>query len=107
MINGGGIPQSNPVLSQVYASSLRLPILVPSRKITGLGSAIFAFFAAAAFRSIEEGQDQICPFYTESSPQSQARQTYNETTSPRSFASSILNPHNRFKMAASSRCCPN
>ena len=46
VINGGGIPQSNPVLNQVYANVLGKPVLVPSGKVTGLGSAIFAFMAA-------------------------------------------------------------
>ena len=78
VINGGGIPQNNPVLNQVYANVLGLPVLVPSRKVTGLGSAIFAFLAAGAFRSIEEAQEKICPPYTEFSPQPEARETYDE-----------------------------
>src|SRR5579864_1071306 len=41
VINSGGIPQNNPVLNQVYANVLRRPVLVPSRKITSLGSGIF------------------------------------------------------------------
>jgi L-ribulokinase len=45
VINGGGIPQSNPVLNQVYANVLGRPVLVPSGKVTGLGSAIFTFMA--------------------------------------------------------------
>src|SRR6202023_1550000 len=61
VINGGGIPQSNPVLNQVYANVLGRPVLVPSGKVTGIGSAIFAFLAAGAFKTIEEAQKQICP----------------------------------------------
>jgi ribulose kinase len=77
-INGGGIPQNNPVLNQVYANVLGRPVLVPSSKVTGIGSAIFAFLAAGTFRSIEECQDQICPAYTEFTPQPEEREIYDE-----------------------------
>src|SRR5206468_12674633 len=43
VINAGGVPQSNPVLNQVYANVLGRPVLVPSKSVTSLGSAIFAF----------------------------------------------------------------
>ena len=49
VINGGGVPQNNPVLNQVYANVLNRPVLVPAGKVTGLGSAIFALLAAGAF----------------------------------------------------------
>jgi L-ribulokinase len=78
VINGGGIPQNNPVLNQVYANVLGRPVLVPSSKVTGIGSAIFAFLAAGTFRSIEECQDQICPAYTEFTPQPEEREIYDE-----------------------------
>src|SRR5579864_2394965 len=58
VINSGGIPQQNPVLNQIYANVLRRPVLVPSKKVTSLGSAIFAFLAAGAFKSIEEAQQK-------------------------------------------------
>ena len=61
IINGGGIPQKNPVLNQVYANVMGKPILVPKGDVTSLGSAIFAFLAAGTFRSIEEAQDRLCP----------------------------------------------
>ena len=61
VINGGGIPQNNPALNRVYANVLGRPVLVPSSKVTGLGSAIFAFLAAGAFKTIGEAQDKICP----------------------------------------------
>jgi sugar (pentulose or hexulose) kinase len=41
---GGGIPQSNLVLNQIYANVLGKPVLGPSSKVTGIGSAIFAFY---------------------------------------------------------------
>jgi L-ribulokinase len=61
IINGGGIPQKNAVLNQVYANVMGKPILVPGGDVTSLGSAIFAFMAAGAFKSIEEAQERLCP----------------------------------------------
>jgi L-ribulokinase len=78
VINGGGIPQSNPVLNQVYANVLGKPVLVPSSKVTGLGSAIFAFLAAGTFRTIEEAQQSVCPAHTTFTPQADARDTYED-----------------------------
>ena len=63
VINGGGIPQKNAVLNQVYANVLGKPVLVPEGDVTSLGSAIFAFLAAGAFQTIEEAQDALCPAY--------------------------------------------
>jgi L-ribulokinase len=63
IVNGGGIPQKNPVLNQVYANVMNKPILVPKGDVTSLGSAIFAFLAAGTFKSIEEAQDKLCPGY--------------------------------------------
>jgi L-ribulokinase len=76
VINGGGIPQNNPVLNQVYANVLGRPVLVPSSKVTGIGSAIFAFLAAGAFASIDEAQGKICPSYTVYEPQAEALPVY-------------------------------
>src|ERR1019366_7785025 len=61
IINGGGIPQKNETLNQVYANVMGKPILVPKGDVTSLGSAIFAFMAAGAFPTIEAAQDQLCP----------------------------------------------
>jgi L-ribulokinase len=63
VINGGGIPQKNPRLNQVYADILGLPVLVPQSDVTSLGSAIFAFLAAGSFPTIEQAQDALCPSY--------------------------------------------
>src|SRR6059058_5382583 len=49
VINSGGIPQNNSVLNQVYANVLGRPVLVPSKSVVSLGSAIFAFLAAGIF----------------------------------------------------------
>ena len=61
IINAGGIPQKNEVLNRVYANALGRPVLVPTKSVTSLGSAIFAFMAAGTFKSVEEAQDKICP----------------------------------------------
>src|SRR5271157_95245 len=78
IINGGGIPQKNPVLNQVYANVLGKPILVPKGDVTSLGSAIFAFLAAGTFRSVEEAQDALCPGYAVVVPQPECAATYRE-----------------------------
>ncbi|MGA3161769.1 MAG: ribulokinase [Terracidiphilus sp.] len=76
VINGGGIPQSNPVLNQVYANVLGRPVLVPSSKVTGIGSAVFAFLAAGTFKTISEAQDKICPPHKVYEPEKSAQKVY-------------------------------
>jgi L-ribulokinase len=78
VINGGGIPQKNDVLNQVYANVLGLPVLVPSKSVVSLGSAIFAFLAAGAFRTIEEAQQKICPPHKVYEPAQSERLVYNQ-----------------------------
>ena len=78
VINSGGIPQKNQVLNQIYANVLRRPILVPSREVTSLGSAIFAFLAASAFKSIEEAQQRICPPHNVYQPQPDTKSAYDQ-----------------------------
>lgn len=63
VINGGGIPQKNAALNRVYANVFNKPVLVPAQEVTSLGSAIFAFMAAGAFKSIDEAQAALCPTY--------------------------------------------
>jgi L-ribulokinase len=60
VINGGGVPQNNPVLNQVYANVLGKPVLVPDGIPTSLGSGIFALLAAGAFATVEEAQASMC-----------------------------------------------
>ena len=76
VINAGGIPQKNDVLNRVYASVLGCPVLVPSKSVVSLGSAIFAFLAAGTFRTIEEAQDRICPLNKVYEPDVAAQRTY-------------------------------
>jgi L-ribulokinase len=78
VINGGGIPQKNAVLNQVYANVLRKPILVPKGDVTSLGSAIFAFLAAGTFRSVEEAQAALCPGHSTVEPQAEEAEVYGE-----------------------------
>ena len=78
VINAGGIPQKNDVLNQVYANVLERPVLVPSKSVVSLGSAIFAFLAAGTFKTIEEAQDRICPSYRTFLPDDSAQRTYGQ-----------------------------
>src|SRR5580765_1385533 len=76
VINAGGIPQKNDVLNQVYANVLGRPVLVPSKSVTSLGSAIFAFLAAGIFKSVDEAQDKICPSHKIFHPDPAAKPVY-------------------------------
>ena len=78
VINGGGIPQKNEALNRIYANVLNKPILVPQSEVTSLGSAIFAFLAAGAFRTIEEAQDKLCPKYRTLQPDPASASVYEE-----------------------------
>jgi L-ribulokinase len=78
VINAGGIPQKNEVLNRVYANVLGRPVLVPTKSVTSLGSAIFAFLAAGTFKTIEEAQDKICPPYRVFEPDRAEQRVYDE-----------------------------
>ncbi len=76
VINAGGIPQNNTVLNQVYADVLNKPVLVPDSPPTSIGSGIFAGVAAGVFRSIQEGQDRMCPRHRVYTPDAQSAAVY-------------------------------
>jgi L-ribulokinase len=76
VINAGGIPQKSNVLNQIYANVLGRPVLVPSKSVVSLGSAIFAFLAAGTFKTVEEAQDKVCPAHTVFSPEPGAKKVY-------------------------------
>ena len=76
VINAGGIPQKNNVLNQVYANVLGRPVLVPSKSVVSLGSAIFAFLAAGTFQTVDQAQDKICPDHAVFAPEPPAQKTY-------------------------------
>jgi L-ribulokinase len=78
VINAGGIPQKNEVLNRVYANVLGRPVLVPTKSVTSLGSAIFAFLAAGTFKTIEEAQDKICPQYRIFEPDQSEQRVYED-----------------------------
>jgi L-ribulokinase len=78
VINAGGIPQKNDVLNQVYANVLERPVMVPSKSVVSLGSAIFAFLAAGTFKTIEEAQDKLCPSYRTFPPDEPAQRVYDQ-----------------------------
>ncbi|HEY3838328.1 MAG TPA: ribulokinase [Bryobacteraceae bacterium] len=78
VINGGGIPQRNETLNRVYANVLNKPVLVPKSDVTSLGSAIFAFLAAGTFKTVEEGQDALCPDYRTVAPEPESAGVYEE-----------------------------
>ena len=79
IVNGGGIPQKNPVLNQVYANVMGKPILVPKGDVTSLGSAIFAFLAAGTFQTIEAAQNALCPGHITVEPQPAEAAVYRGT----------------------------
>ena len=76
VINGGGIPQNNAVLNQVYANVLGKPVLVPAGLPTSFGSGIFAMVAAGAYKSFEEAQDALCLPFTTFAPDPDATAVY-------------------------------
>jgi len=76
VINAGGIPQKNAVLNQVYSNVLGRPVLVPTKSVVSLGSAIFAFLAAGTFNTVEEAQERVCPPHKEYLPGSSEQAVY-------------------------------
>ena len=78
VINGGGIPQKNRKLNQMYADILNKPVLVPEGDVTSLGSAIFAFLAAGTFPTIEKAQDALCRKFTVFEPNAKNAAVYAE-----------------------------
>jgi L-ribulokinase len=78
VINAGGIPQKNNMLNQIYANVLGRPVLVPSKSVVSLGSAIFAFLAAGTFKTVEEAQDMICPQQGVFTPNPEAQRVYHD-----------------------------
>ena len=78
VINAGGIPQRNEALNRIYASVLGKPILVPEADTTSLGSAIFAFVVAGAFKSVEEAQQAVSPSHRVREPVPRDVRTYQD-----------------------------
>jgi L-ribulokinase len=78
VINGGGIPQKNETLNQVYANVFNKPVLVPLDEVTSLGSAIFAFLAAGVFKGVAEAQKALCSSFRTVRPQPKAAAVYEQ-----------------------------
>ena len=76
IINGGGIPQRNAVLNQVYADVLGKPVLVPDGVPTGFGAGIFASMAAGFYPDVAAAQAAICLPFRTYQPQPQSRAVY-------------------------------
>jgi len=78
VINGGGIPQNNKVLNQIYANVLNKPVLVPDGVPTSLGSGIVALAAAGVFPSIAAAQEKLCLPFRTYEPEPSAASIYEE-----------------------------
>jgi L-ribulokinase len=75
-VNGGGIPQNNQVLNQIYANVLAKTVLVPEGAPTSIGAAIFAFSAAGVFNSIQAASEKFCLPFKKFKPQPAAVARY-------------------------------
>jgi L-ribulokinase len=53
-------------------------VLVRSKSIVSLGSAIFAFLATGTFKSVEQAQDNICRPHREFDPDTSEQSVYHE-----------------------------
>ena len=69
-------PWKNEVLNQIYANVLGRPVLVPSKSVVSLGSAIFAFLEAGTFKTVEEAQATICSPHKMYLPDSREQEIY-------------------------------
>ncbi|QPM92516.1 ribulokinase [Pseudooceanicola algae] len=78
VINGGGIPQKNDVLNQVYADVLNRPVLVPQSSPTGVGSCIMASVACGALPDIATAQTRLAPQARVFTPRPAAVAAYDE-----------------------------
>lgn len=78
VINGGGIPQKNNTLNQIYADVLGYPILVPETSPTGIGSCIMAAVAGGFFDDIANAQDALAPPSKVFSPDASRHAIYEE-----------------------------
>jgi L-ribulokinase len=76
IINGGGIPQHNAALNQIYANVLGKPVLVPDGLPTGFGAGIFASVAAGFHDDVTAAQAAICLPFRTYEPQPWSRPVY-------------------------------
>ncbi|MBM9595793.1 ribulokinase [Roseitranquillus sediminis] len=76
VVNGGGIPQKNEALNQIYADVLGTEVHVPERSPVGVGACIFASVAAGCFSSVEEAQEALAPPTRTYTPRGETRERY-------------------------------
>lgn len=76
VVNGGGIPQKNAALNQIYADVLGTEIHVPARSPVGVGACIFASVAAGCFATVEDAQAALSPATRTYAPRPGNRERY-------------------------------
>ncbi|RVV97578.1 ribulokinase [Mesobaculum littorinae] len=76
VMNGGGIPQKNAALNQIYADVLGTEVHVPRQSPTGVGACIFAALAAGVFDGYESAQDRLAPPHRIYEPRGEAVAAY-------------------------------
>lgn len=81
VINGGGIPQKNMALNQIYADMLDTEIYVPEQSPTGVGSCIFAAVVANLFDTVEAAQRVLSPSLIVVKPNPNNREASNKLNS--------------------------
>lgn len=78
IMNGGGIPQKNTALNQIYADVLQTEVRVPDRSPTGVGACIFASLAAGHFEDYRAAQDRLAPPHRIYTPRAEAAAPYDD-----------------------------
>ncbi len=78
VMNGGGIPQKNGALNQIYADVLGTEVHVPDRSPTGVGACIFAALSAGLFDGPATAQDRLAPPHRIYRPRQDATAIYDD-----------------------------
>ncbi|WP_375260688.1 ribulokinase [Palleronia sp.] len=76
VMNGGGIPQKNSALNQIYADVLGTEVHVPRQSPTGVGACIFAALAADLFDDYGAAQARLAPPHRVYSPRAEGTDAY-------------------------------
>ena len=64
VVAGGGLPHAAPLLLQIFADALQVPIRTTSSKQSGaLGSAVFGSVAGGVFETVGEAVDTLSAPY--------------------------------------------
>ncbi|WOI58131.1 ribulokinase [Palleronia sp. LCG004] len=78
VLNGGGIPQKNVALNQIYADVLGTEVHVPESSPTGVGACIFASLAAGLFHDYADAQTRLAPATRVFHPRPDAQAVYEQ-----------------------------